>query len=173
MWRLFDTTLVGKRAPDIGGEQWFNIDGLPAPALKKAQTGEPLRFSEDLKGYVVIVHFWDYACINCIHTLPYLVAWWRRYRESRFLIIGVHTPEFEAAKDPENVESAILRFDLEYPVVTDPDYTTWHRYRNKVWPRDVIVDQQGIIQYDHRGEGAYAEKEAVLQQLLSVPHVGS
>lgn len=169
-WNLFSQSLVGKPAPDISGEAWFNTDRLPAAAKERLTQNQPLRFSDDLTGTVVLVDFWDYSCINCVNTLPYLTEWWRRYRQFNFFIIGVHTPEFAFAKDPNNVEAAVKRFGIEYPVVSDPEYVTWRRYENNVWPRELLVDEKGIIRADHRGEGAFEEKEAAIQKLLGGLH---
>lgn len=170
MWKLFDRSLVDDRAPDISGEFWLNATALPEAARRRVAEEKPLRFGHELAGKVVLVDFWDYSCINCVRTLPYLKQWWRRYQDKDFLILGVHTPEFEFGKIAENVKDAALRFALDYPVVSDPDYVTWKRYHNNVWPRELIVDSQGVIQYDHRGEGAYQEKEAKIQELISQLH---
>lgn len=165
MWP-FRTSLVGGRAPDISGEAWFNVTSLPEVARKKVLAGGDLRFREELAGLVTVVQFWDYSCINCLHTLPHLREWWKRWREEKFLIIGVHTPEFEFAHDADKVESAVLRFELSYPVVSDPDFVTWQRYGNKVWPRILIVDLRGVIRLDRKGEGGYEEMEAKIEELL-------
>lgn len=163
---FFHRSLTGKHAPEISGEKWFNEMALPEAVQQKVKRGEPLDIQRDLAGYVVLVDFWDYDCIHCINAMPHLREWWQKYQGQKFLIIGVHTPEFEFAKDPEKVESAVLRFELNYPVVSDPDYTTWERYRTKAWPRELIVDTEGIVRYDHTGEGDYETKENIIQQLL-------
>ncbi|MEX1997946.1 MAG: redoxin family protein [Candidatus Andersenbacteria bacterium] len=166
MWRMFDRALTGERAPAVSGQIWFNDDGLSPEARARARAGKPLSFTEELAGIITLIDFWDYSCVNCVRTLPYVKEWWRRYKQYNFLIIGVHTPEFEFGRDPDNVESAVLRFELAYPVVSDPEYVTWKRYGNNVWPRKLLVDHTGIIRYDHRGEGAYQETERGLQTLL-------
>lgn len=163
---LFKRSLVGKHAPDISGQKWFNETALPEAVREKVKRGESLDIRRDLAGYVVLIDFWDYDCIHCINAMPHLREWWQKYKDRKFLIIGVHTPEFEFAKDPEKVESAVLRFELNYPVVSDPDYTTWERYRTKAWPRELIIDAQGMVRYDHTGEGDYEAKENIIQQLL-------
>lgn len=169
MW-LLSSSLVGSKAPDISGSTWFNASSLSPAAQKKISAGEPLSFPDDLTGSIVLIDFWDYSCINCINTLPYLREWWKRYRTYNFFIIGVHTPEFEFGKEPDKVQSALLRFDIGYPVISDPAYETWKRYDNNVWPREILVDHTGKIRYDHKGEGSYQVTEKKIQDLIHGLH---
>lgn len=101
-------------APEITGNIWFNL------SLNK--TGSELFTKEDLKGKVVLVDFWTYSCVNCLHTIPYLKMWRDEYKDKDFLTIGIHTPEFEFEKDPKNVEKAIKELGVEWPVVMDNEY---------------------------------------------------
>ena len=137
----------------IPGGQWFN--------------SEPLKLS-DLKGQVVLIDFWTYTCINCIRTLPYLKAWDEKYRDKGLVIIGVHTPEFEFEKNPDNVKKAIADFGLKYAVIQDNDYATWNAYSNRYWPAKYLIDKDGHIRYTHFGEGEYDATEKAIQQLLAV-----
>lgn len=116
---------------------------------------------------VVLVDFWTYSCINCQRTTPYLNAWYEKYRDKGLEIIGVHTPEFEFEKEYENVAKAVRNEKIEYPVVLDNDYATWNTYGNRYWPRKYLIDIDGFIVYDHIGEGAYAETERKIQELLA------
>ncbi|MBI4439275.1 redoxin family protein [Candidatus Woesearchaeota archaeon] len=118
------------------------------------------------RGKVVLVDFWTYSCVNCIRTLPYLNEWDRKYRDSGLVIIGVHTPEFEFEKDIRNVQSAVDKYGIRYPVALDNGYESWRAYRNAYWPRKYLVDVDGYIRYDHIGEGGYEETERVIQELL-------
>lgn len=120
----------------------------------------------DLKGKVVIVDFWTYSCINCIRTIPYLNAWYEKYADDGLVIVGVHAPEFDFEKNPENVQAAVEKFGIEYPVVQDNEHDTWDAYQNRYWPRKYLVDDEGYIRYDHIGEGEYSETEKVIQSLL-------
>jgi thiol-disulfide isomerase/thioredoxin len=120
----------------------------------------------DLKGKVVLVDFWTYSCINCIRTIPYLNAWHEKYADDGLVIVGVHAPEFDFEKDPENVQAAVDKFGIKYPVVQDNEHDTWDAYQNRYWPRKYLVDDEGYIRYDHIGEGEYAETEKVIQSLL-------
>ena len=101
--------------------------GLNAPefpsGLEWINSG-PLTMAE-LRGRVVLVDIWDYTCVNCLRTLPYLKQWHERYSEIGLVIIGVHTPEFGFARDSAAVREAVRRLELEYPIVLDNDYDIW------------------------------------------------
>ncbi len=115
---------------------------------------------------VILVDFWTYSCINCQRTLPYINSWYDKYSDKGLEIIGVHTPEFSFEEDIGNVRDAVERFNIEYPVVLDNDYSTWNAYRNRFWPRKYLIDIDGFIVYDHAGEGAYEETEEKIVELL-------
>ncbi len=140
-------------APDISTPDGFvNVDKISLADL----TGKK----------VVLVDFWTYSCINCQRTLPYLNAWYDKYKDQGLEIIGVHTPEFEFEKEYDNVKKAVERFNINYPVVLDNDFSTWDAYGNRYWPRKYLVDIHGDIVYDHIGEGGYEETEQQIQALL-------
>lgn len=115
---------------------------------------------------IVLVDFWTYSCINCQRTIPYLNAWYEKYKDKGLVIVGVHTPEFEFEKEYANVLAAVKKFNIKYPVVLDNDFSTWTAYGNRYWPRKYLIDIDGYIVYDHIGEGAYAETEKRIQELL-------
>ena len=116
---------------------------------------------------VILVDFWTYSCINCQRTTPYLNAWYEKYKDKGFVIIGMHTPEFEFEKNYDNVKKAVEKFGIRFPVVLDNDYSTWTAYRNQYWPRKYLIDIDGYIIYDHIGEGLYEETEKKIQEALS------
>jgi thiol-disulfide isomerase/thioredoxin len=138
------------RAPEIG-RLWFN--------------STPLSFRQ-LRGRVVLVDFWDYTCLNCIRTLPYVQGWHERYGNRGLTVIGVHTPEFTFAQYESNVERGIREFGLTYPIVVDSDREIWKAFANRYWPTKYLLDKDGYLRYAHFGEGAYAETEAAIQELL-------
>src|SRR3989344_149406 len=150
---MSDVVQKGPQAPEIiqGGE-WFN--------------SKPLKVSE-LKGKVVLIHFWTYSCINCQRTFPYLKNWYTKYKDKGLVIIGVHSPEFEFEKESKNVADAIKNFGIKYPVVQDNNFATWQSYENQYWPAKYFIDKDGFIRFAHFGEGAYDESERVIQKLLS------
>jgi thiol-disulfide isomerase/thioredoxin len=125
----------------------------------------PLAMAQ-LRGKVVLVEFWTYDCINCIHVLPHVKQWHERYKDQGLVVVGVHTPEYGHEKILGNLQSAVKRFGIGYPVAQDNDYKTWNAFGNRYWPALYLIDQDGRIVYQHFGEGDYAETEARIQQLL-------
>jgi thiol-disulfide isomerase/thioredoxin len=128
--------------------------------------GQPITIQEFIGKKVILVDFWTYSCINCQRTLPYLNDWHKKYADDGLLIVGLHTPEFEFEKNYDNVLAAVKKYDIQYPVVLDNDFSTWQAYGNRYWPRKYLIDIDGFIVYDHIGEGAYEETEAKIQELL-------
>lgn len=126
-----------------------------------------ITINENIGEKVILVDFWTYSCINCQRTLPYLNDWHEKYADDGLLIIGVHTPEFEFEEKYENVQKAVDKWNVEYPVVLDNDYSTWRSYKNRYWPRKYLIDIDGYIVYDHIGEGAYDETEDKIVELLN------
>jgi thiol-disulfide isomerase/thioredoxin len=137
--------------PEFKGGEWIN-----SKRLSRA----------DLEGWVVLVDFWDYTCVNCIRTLPHIREWHRKYRAKGLTIIGVHTPEFLFARELANVARAVQAFGLEYPIVLDSDYEIWNAFGNRYWPAKYFFDHHMRLRSTHFGEGAYAESEAGIQSLL-------
>ena len=147
---LFNTN---SPAPEFTGlTQWLN----PATPLSLAS----------LRGKVVLVDFWTYTCINCIRTLPHVTQWYDKYRNSGFVVVGVHTPEFAFEKDQGNVLSAIKRFKIHYPVAQDNSYNTWSAYNNQYWPAEYLIDANGVIRREEFGEGNYDKTELAIRTLL-------
>jgi thiol-disulfide isomerase/thioredoxin len=142
-------------APEFAGiENWLN-----SPPLTLASQ----------RGKVVLVDFWTYTCINCIRTLAYVTSWHQKYKDQGLVVVGVHTPEFPFERSTPNVQKALERFKITYPVAQDNRYATWEAYRNQYWPAVYLIDKQGQIVYRHFGEGNYAETEAEIQRLLAQP----
>jgi thiol-disulfide isomerase/thioredoxin len=127
--------------------------------------GMPQKMAE-LRGKVVLIDFWDYTCVNCIRTLPYVKEWHRRYADHGLQVIGVHAPEFSFARESGNVLRAVREHGIEYPVVLDNEYAIWQAYANRYWPAKYLVDGQGYLRYLHFGEGAYDRTEEALRLLL-------
>jgi thiol-disulfide isomerase/thioredoxin len=138
------------RAPEIG-RLWYN--------------STPLSFRQ-LRGRAVLVDFWDYTCVNCIRTLPYVQGWHERYGNKGLTVIGVHTPEFTFAQYESNVERGIREFGLTYPIVVDSDREIWKAFANRYWPSKYLLDKDGYLRYAHFGEGVYRETEEAIQELL-------
>ena len=141
-----------RQAPEFSGvNQWLNSGPLTMAGLR---------------GKVVLVDFWTQDCINCIRTLPHVTALYSKYASRGLVIVGVHTPEFPREKVTANVEAAIKRFGIRYPVAQDNAFSTWNAYNNQFWPAQYIVDRAGKIVYTHAGEDAYAEMDRLIGNLL-------
>ena len=139
-------------AAELYGDFWYNSDPVSLRALR---------------GYVVLLDFWDYTSVYCARTLPYVQEWHRKYREFGLVVIGVHTPRFQFGKKPEEVEQAIRERGIEYPVVMDNEALIWTAYASRDWPTKFLIDKDGFIRYRHQGEGAYEQLERAIQMLLS------
>jgi len=162
-----ELSLYSKGGSNTPGE--FNVkEPYAAPEFTGISTwlnSEPLKMSE-LKGKVVLIDFWTYSCINCIRTLPYLQSWQDKYADDGLVIVGVHSPEFQFEKNPENVKKAISDYKLTYPTAMDNDFSTWRAYKNQFWPAKYFVDAEGNVRHTHFGEGDYNESEEIIRKLL-------
>lgn len=127
-------------------------------------TSEELK--ESLKGKIVLIDIWDYTCVNCIRTLPYIQSWAEKYKDKGLVIIGVHSPEFAFEKEPGNLEAAVEKFGLTYPTIADNEFEIWNSLANRYWPAKYIFDASGTLRAQHFGEGEYQEFEAFIQKLL-------
>ena len=141
----------------------------PAPALDaNGWINSPPLTPADLKGKVVLYDIWTYSCINCQRTFPYVRSWFDRYTANGLVIVGIHSPEFDFEKVHKNVEAAVKRDDVTWPVALDDDMTIWNAFKNNVWPADYVADRNGNIRYKSVGEGDYTNTENVIRKLLGV-----
>jgi hypothetical protein len=120
------------------------------------------------RGRPVLIEFWDFCRPNSIRTLPYLKAWHARYAAQGLRVIGVHSAGFEPSEDPDAVAAAVARLGVEYPVVVDVGHQIWQEYENLGWPARYLWNAEGFLFDYHFGEGAYAETELAIQELLGV-----
>jgi hypothetical protein len=127
----------------------------------------PLRMDKQ-RGRPVLLEFWDFCRVNSLRTLPYLRAWHERYEADGLRVIGVHTGAYPPSRDEQQVRDAVARLGLPYPVVIDTDLLVWDLYGNEGWPARYLWDPRGALFSLHYGEGAYAETELELQELLGV-----
>jgi cytochrome c biogenesis protein CcdA/thiol-disulfide isomerase/thioredoxin len=134
-----------------GAVQWLNSPPLTPEALR---------------GKVVVVDFWTYSCINCLRAIPYVRAWYEKYKHQGLVVIGVHTPEFAFEKNIDNVKKAVADLKIDFPVAIDNDYAIWRAFRNMYWPADYFIDGQGRIRDHAFGEGEYMGSEHTIQLLL-------
>jgi len=153
----------------VGAQEAPSIVGSsPLPGLSGATgwlNSAPLT-AKQLKGKVVLIDFWDYSCINCIRAIPYIRAWAEKYKDSGLVVIGVHTPEFDIEKQTSNVQKAVSKFGITYPVAIDNNYAIWNAFHNQYWPAHYFIDAKGRVRYEHFGEGEYDQSERWIQNLL-------
>jgi len=121
---------------------------------------------QSLLGKVVVVDFWTYSCINCLRSLPYVKAWYAKYKDHGLVVIGVHTPEFAFEKIDANVRRAVMELGITYPVALDNHYAIWQGFDNQYWPAHYFIDAMGRIRSHHYGEGEYQASERTIRQLL-------
>jgi thiol-disulfide isomerase/thioredoxin len=119
---------------------------------------KPLKLG-DLRGQVVIVHFWTFGCINCVHNYPVYKAWHEKYADKGVTIIGVHTPEFAREADVDRVRSKARDNGLKFPIVIDNDSRIWKSWENNYWPSIYLIDKKGRVRYHWDGE-LHLEKAA-------------
>lgn len=172
----FDATKIEQRLLRLNDKNLITTgSGKPAPEIVKPSgyvntNGKPITIHEFTGNHVVLLDVWTYSCINCQRTIPYLNAWYEKYKDQGLVIIGLHTPEFAFEHVQSNVEKASAKLGVKYPVVLDNDYATWNAYGNQYWPRKYLIGVDGDIIYDHIGEGDYAETERAIQQALIKLH---
>jgi len=141
------------RAPEFPGNYpWLNTD-------------KPLSI-ESLKGRVVLLDFWTYCCINCLHVLPDLKYLEQKYKDS-LTVIGVHSAKFENEKDVENIRQAILRYDIEHPVIVDSGMKVWQSYAVRAWPTLMVIDPESYVVGFVSGEGNREALDALVEKLIA------
>jgi thiol-disulfide isomerase/thioredoxin len=152
----------------LPGEESMPRGHRPAPEFSgiSAWLNSPPLTMESLRGKVVLVQFWTYSCINCLRTFPYVTKWYEQYKDKGFVVVGVHTPEFAFEKEPANVETAIKRFGVTYPVAQDNQYLTWRAFGNQYWPAEYLIDKSGTIVATQFGEGSYQQLENAIAKLV-------
>ncbi|MBW4680263.1 MAG: redoxin domain-containing protein [Microcoleus vaginatus WJT46-NPBG5] len=140
------------RAPELPQNYpWLNTD-------------QPLSLQQ-LKGRVVILDFWTYCCINCLHVLPTLKYLEQKYKDS-LTVIGVHSAKFENEKEVENIRQAILRYDIEHPVIVDSGFRVWQSYAVRAWPTLMVIDPQGYVIGYVAGEGNRDALDELIGKLI-------
>jgi len=149
----------------------FKVAATQAPApgftgLGNWFNSSPLNLA-DLRGKVVLVNFWTFGCVNCVNALPHVVDLYAKYRDRGLVVIGIHTPEFPFERSAANVQAALKRHGITYPVAQDNDSKTWNAWRNQYWPAQYVIDQQGKIVFQHDGEGQYEQIDRTVARLLN------
>ena len=145
-------TIVAPLFPTRG--PWVNVAGAQASII---QRGRPM-----------LVEFWDFCRPNSLRTLPYVKAWHERYEADGLRTIGVHCPGFEPSRQEQAVRAAVARLGIAYPVLIDSGLEVWRDYENAGWPARYLFDGHARLFDYHYGEGAYAETELAIQELLNL-----
>ncbi|GAA2572034.1 NHL domain-containing thioredoxin family protein [Pseudonocardia hydrocarbonoxydans] len=146
------------RAPELLGRRWLNTGG------------KDLRLA-DLRGRIVLLDFWTFCCVNCLHVLDELRALEERFADE-LVVVGVHSPKFVHEADPVAVEDAVERYGVTHPVLDDPELRTWDAYAARAWPTLVVVDPAGYVVAQMAGEG-HAHGLGVLLEELVRTHAGA
>jgi thiol-disulfide isomerase/thioredoxin len=142
------------RAPELRGRGWLN-------------TGDKEIKLADLRGRIVIVDFWTFCCINCLHVLDELRPLEEKYAGT-LVIIGVHSPKFEHERDPDALRAAVERYGVEHPVLDDPELETWRQYTAKAWPTLCVIDPEGYLVASMAGEGHAQGLANLVDELIAV-----
>lgn len=146
-----------------GLEGWINTETPVDPQHPAKVNG---------KQSITLVDFWAYACINCQRANEHVTKLFDRYRDSGLQVVGVHAPEYAFEHETSNVAAAIRDQGIHYPVAQDNNFTTWRAFNNRYWPAHYLVDHTGKVRQIHEGEGAYAETEHLVRELLSAANPG-
>ncbi|MDK1361595.1 NHL domain-containing thioredoxin family protein [Arthrobacter sp. zg-Y1219] len=141
------------RASELEGRNWLNTGGR--------QLG-----LEDLRGKIVLLDFWTFCCINCLHVLDELRPLEEKYSDV-LVTVGVHSPKFEHEADPVALAAAVERYEIHHPVLDDPELTTWQAYAARAWPTLVVLDPEGYIVANLSGEGHAAGLDSLISELVA------
>lgn len=139
------------RAPELVGRGWLNTDG-------------PLTLRE-LRGRFVLLDFWTFCCVNCLHVIDELRPLEQRW-STELVVVGVHSPKFVHEADPEALRAAVERYAVHHPVLDDPDLVTWQAYTARAWPTLVLLDPEGYVVAQYAGEGHAHAVSALLEELV-------
>src|SRR6266536_750032 len=154
---------AGVAAAEIPYEGTRPAPEFPA-GLEWLNTDQPLTIA-GLKGKVVLLDFWTYCCINCMHVIPDLKRLEAKYPRE-LVVIGVHSAKFENEKQTDNIRQAILRYEIEHPVVNDKDFTVWRLFGARSWPTVVLLNPNGRIIGYHSGEGVFDLLDSVIKETV-------
>lgn len=135
------------------------------PEFNWVNTKEPISL-EKLRGHIIVLDFWTYCCINCMHTLPILAELEKKYRDMPVVFIGVHSAKFFNEQDRKNIEQAVARYEIAHPVLVDEKMTVWNKFGINGWPTIAIIDPNGILVYRQSGEGQKEMIEDTIDVLL-------
>src|SRR5512140_2606624 len=155
-----DQSLNGRAAmAQVGYAGKVNAPDFPE-GLEWLNTDHPISL-KDLRGKLVLLDFWTFCCINCMHIIPDLKKLEAKYPDE-LVVIGVHSAKFLTERGTENIRQAILRYEIEHPVINDKDFDVWNQYTASAWPTLVLIDPRGKIIGMTTGEGVYDTYDPVI-----------
>ncbi|MGZ4751477.1 MAG: thioredoxin-like domain-containing protein, partial [Oryzihumus sp.] len=140
------------RAPELAGRGWLNTGGADLSLA-------------DLRGRVVVLDFWTFCCVNCLHVLDELRPLEEKYADS-LVLVGVHSPKFEHEADPDALVAAVERYAVHHPVLDDPELVTWKAYTARAWPTLVVIDPEGYVVASMSGEGHAHGLSVLIEELI-------
>src|SRR6476469_7510298 len=140
------------RAPELAGRGWLNTGGADLSLA-------------DLRGRVVVLDFWTFCCVNCLHVLDELRPLEEKYADS-LVLVGVHSPKFEHEADPDALAAAVERYAVHHPVLDDPELVTWKAYTARAWPTLVVIDPEGYVVASMSGEGHARGLSVLIEELI-------
>jgi len=149
------------------------IPAVSAPEFKdiKNWSDNAKHSIKELKGKVVLLDFWTYTCIFCLRTIPTIKKIKGKYTNNDLVVIGIHSAEYEFAKNTANIERALKELGVdEYLTGYDTNNKTWEVYGNSYWPKHILVDRDGFVRYEHPGYGTFDDFEEALTDLLDLPY---
>ena len=138
------------RAPELHGRDWLNTGGASYSVA-------------DFRGRFLLLDFWAFCCVNCLHVLDELRPLEERHA-GELVVVGVHSPKFVHEADPDALVAAVERYQVEHPVLDDPDLITWEAYTARAWPTLVLVDPEGYVVAQYAGEGHAHAIDALLER---------
>lgn len=146
--------LVAFKAPDFDGHKnWINSPGYKS--------------MDELRGKVVLINLWTSSCFSCIQAFSHIQGWHETYKDKGLTVIGVHPPEFGAARDLEDLLWTAKERGLTFPIVQDNGFKLWKKYGNRIWPGLFLIDKNGQVRYSHMGKGNYQKTESIIVKLLN------
>jgi thiol-disulfide isomerase/thioredoxin len=160
----------------LAGIVLVNVAGSAEPELKPRKIKPAPEFTEigawinsepltmkAMRGKVVVVHFWAFGCINCVHNLPHYQAWQKDFAGDQLVIVGIHTPETDAERKLENLKDNIKQREIRYAVAFDDQSAMWKAWGTRYWPSVALVDRQGNVRYTWEGELNWKDQKGEAQ----------
>ena len=162
---ILATLFIGTSLPAQTSEDFGTYKAKELKSSGKWINGAPLTL-KSLRGKVVLVEFWAFDCEPCIQAMPRIIALHDKYAKDGLVIIGVHTPRADYEKDETKLRQAMEKMGITFPVVVDDKEKLFKAYQCDLWPSLFVIDQMGIVRFNHGGVGRYEDLENAVARLL-------